>query len=207
MHMWQLTIGVFDSGVDTKHMPYGTKSPEQLLKLVVPILKSMADDGCQVIVVACNTVTTTIITQLRHVIPVPLVAVEPLIKQAADITESQVIAVCATPATLASPRYKWLKDTYAEGLTVLEPDCVDWAVMIESNRVDHEHVRTRIEDVCRSGADVIVLGCTHYHWIENEITDAAATYKAVVIQPEDALVRQLKHVLHELYPELTPALG
>ena len=91
-----MKIGVFDSGVgglsvanaikqalpeneivlreDREHVPYGTRTPEEILGFVVPIFEEMVADGCQVIVVACNTVSTNVIIQLRELFSVPLVA-------------------------------------------------------------------------------------------------------------------------------------
>ncbi|MGZ6005477.1 MAG: glutamate racemase [Candidatus Saccharimonadales bacterium] len=211
-----MKVGVFDSGVggqsvanainealpdleillreDREHLPYGSKTPDELLSLVTPIFQSMIDEGCEIIVVACNTVTTTIISKLRESFTIPLVAVEPMVKPAAALTKTGVIAVCATPATLASPRYKQLKDEFASDIKVLEPDCSDWALMIEHNQLEETKVEERISEVLDRGADVVVLGCTHYHWIEDEIKELCAD-KAEVIQPESALIEQLKRVL------------
>jgi glutamate racemase len=215
-----MKIGVFDSGVggksfaeainkalphhevvyvqDRENIPYGTKTPEQLLQLTRPIFRKMRADGCSVIVVACNTVSTTIIGKLRQESDVPLVAVEPMVKPASLLTETKVIAVCATKATLNSERYRSLIAEYAAGLTVLEPDCSNWAYMIENKQVDHEIIRRIIAGVCGQGADVIVLGCTHYHWIEKDIRKIAAGYRAYVIQPEQAVIKQLTRVLAPL---------
>lgn len=214
-----MKIGVFDSGVggqsvvnaihtalpelelmyaeDNKNLPYGNKTPDELYSLTLPILNKLSDAGCQVIVIACNTVTTNIIEKLRSALPVPLIGMEPMIKPAAELTKSNVIAVCATPATLASARYAHLKQTYASNITVLEPDCSDWALMIESQQVNDE-IHNRISEVCEAGADTIVLGCTHYHWIEEEIEDTAKAYGTKVLQPEVPVIEQLKRVLAEL---------
>ena len=211
-----MKIGVFDSGVggvamantikaalpeaeivlreDKEHLPYGSRRPDEILNLVMPILQEMFHEGCEVIVIACNTVTTTLIKELRGRFPVPLVAIEPMVKPAAELTRNKVIAVCATPTTLASDRYKWLKETYAIGVKVLEPDCHDWAKMIEDKTVNKHIIQERINEVLAGGADVIVLACTHYHWIEEEIK-AMAAGRAVVLQPEEAILRQLKKVL------------
>lgn len=212
-------IGVFDSGIggmsvaeaiekelpehtvlfrnDVEHLPYGSKSAETLRGYVIPILQAMVDEGCEVIVIACNTVTTTLIEDLRKVITVPLIGMEPMVKTGAELTKSGTIAVCATPATLQSSRYAWLKQTYAKTVTVLEPDCSDWALMIETNNVDKEKVRSRIDEVCDKGADVIVLGCTHYHWIEEQIKEVSGE-RATVLQPELPVIEQLKRVLLSL---------
>jgi glutamate racemase len=126
-----------------------------------------------------------------------LVAVEPMIKPAAALSKGKIIAVCATPTTLASPRYHWLKETYAKNIKVLEPDCSDWPAMIEHQRLDQEKIAARINEVLAAGADVIVLGCTHYHWIEAEIIALAAD-KATVLQPEQAIIKRLRRVLARL---------
>lgn len=212
-------IGVFDSGVgglsvvqaiqkalpeseiiykdDKQHVPYGNRDVEEIHGFVLPILKSLVDEGCEVIVVACNTVTTNLIEPLRKEIDIPLVGMEPMVKPAAVATKTRVIAVCATPKTLSSRRYHWLKEEYAQGVKVLEPDCSDWSYMIESNQLDREKVANIVNSVCGQGADQIVLGCTHYHWIEEIIKELAAG-RAAVIQPELPVVEQLKRVLVQL---------
>ncbi len=215
----KLKIGVFDSGVgglsvvkaikrslpdaevtfrnDAEHVPYGDRDIEEIYKFTKPILQSLLAEGCRVIVIACNTVTTNLIDRLRQELPVPLVGMEPMVKPAAAATKKGVIAVCATPRTLSSSRYKWLKEEYAKGIKVLEPDCNDWSSMIENNRVDREKVAKTINQVIHDGADQIVLGCTHYHWIEQVIKDLAEG-RAKVIQPEIPTVEQLKRVLAQL---------
>lgn len=211
-------IGVFDSGVgglsmakaiekalpdaevilksDKQHFPYGNRSLEEIYVFTKPILESLIAEDCRTIVIACNTVTTNLIERLRAELPVPLVGMEPMVKPAAAASKSKVIAVCATPRTLQSRRYKWLKDQYARDVKVLEPDCSDWAYMIDNNRVDREKVAKIIEESMTAGADQIVLGCTHYHWIERLIKDIAAG-RAAVLQPEKPVIAQLKRVLKQ----------
>jgi glutamate racemase len=214
-----MKVGVFDSGVggqsvanaiqaalpelevivreDRQHLPYGLKSPEELLGYVVPIFQSMVDEGCRAIVVACNTVTTTLIKELRGRFDVPLVGIEPMVKPAAALTKNRIIAICATPTTLASERYKQLKGEFASEITVIEPDCSDWTMMVEQNNIDEHKIALRINEVLDAGADVIVLACTHYHWIE-EIVKRLAAANAQVLQPEQAVIEQLKRVLARL---------
>lgn len=214
-----MKIGVFDSGVggqsvinaikkempeleiiykdDKAHVPYGNRSADEIYSFVKPIFQEFIDEGCRVIVVACNTVTTNLISRLRQEFSIPMVGMEPMVKPAAEQTKSRVIAICATPRTLASERYKWLKETYAREVKVLEPDCSDWALMIEANTLDREKVAKRIEESVGEGADQIVLGCTHYHWIEELIKEIAAG-RASVIQPEIPVIAQLKRVLAQL---------
>lgn len=212
-------IGVFDSGVgglsvansikkalpnreiilreDTEHVPYGSRDIDEIYGFVRPILQDLVEVGCQVIVIACNTVTTNLIERLREEISIPLIGMEPMVKPAASNTKTGVIAVCATPRTLSSVRYKWLKGHFAQGVKVLEPDCSDWTAMIENNSVDREKIAKIVNEVCNDGADQIVLGCTHYHWIENLIKELVKG-RAEVIQPEAAVIAQLESILSAL---------
>jgi glutamate racemase len=214
-----MKIGVFDSGVgglsvanaikkslpeleievreDKRHVPYGTRPPAEILGFIKPIFQRLVDEGCQVIVIACNTVSTNLMPELRRLFDVPLIAVEPMVKYAAKLTKSNVIVVCATPTTLASPRYRYLKGRYARSIQVLEPDCHDWAYMIQHNEIDERKIRDRLEASLSKNADVIVLGCTHYHWIEQQVK-TIANGRAQVIQPEPVVVQQLRQLLAQL---------
>lgn len=214
-----MKLGVFDSGVgglsvanaitkampehevilreDKANLPYGTKTPEQLYNLVLPILEDMVEEGCEAIVIACNTVTTNIISELRVALEVPLVGMEPMVKPAAEQTRTGVIAVYATPATLKSKRYAWLKSEYAKNVTVIEPDVSDWAEMIESDAINRNKIAEIIDTTLQKDADVLVLGCTHYHWIE-EMMNELVVGRAHIIQPEGAVIKQLQAVLAQL---------
>jgi glutamate racemase len=215
-----MKIGVFDSGIggksvadaiqaafptheiifseDKENVPYGTKSPNELHKLVAPILNRMVNEGCDIIVVACNTVTTNIISRIRRELSVPVIGIEPMIKPASRQTKSGIIAVCATEATLRSDRYQYLIREYAGHLTVIEPDCTTWAYMIEHDQTDDLYIQEQINEVCKRGADVIVLGCTHYHWIEQQLKQIADQYGATVIQPEEAVISRVRQVIGRL---------
>lgn len=212
-----MRIGVFDSGIgglsvanaiekalpehevvfrnDAEHVPYGTRELEEIYGFSEPIVRRLIEeDGSQVVVIACNTVTTNFITRLREQFSVPLVGMEPSIKPAAEATETGTITVCATPRTLESPRYAWLVETYAPGVRVLEPDCSDWSAMIEADRVNTAHIAEIVDASIAAGSDQIVLGCTHYHWIEDTIR-ACADGRAAVLQPEQPVIEQLQRVL------------
>jgi len=212
-------IGVFDSGVgglsvvraieaelpqvqivfknDAEHVPYGSREPAEILEFIMPIFQQFIDENCRLIVVACNTVSMTLIKELRERFDVPFITVEPMLSLASMLTVTNVIAVCATPTTLGSERYALLKRLYADGVTVIEPDCSDWAAMIEQNHMEAGRVSEIADEVIAAGADVIVLGCTHYHWIDKEIA-ARADGRALIIHPENQVVGQLKQVLGQL---------
>jgi glutamate racemase len=212
-----MKIGVFDSGIggeavaaalrttfpdttiitvdDHQNVPYGSKLPEEIIQLTDTAIRPLRADGCDVIVLACNTATAVAIETLRGRYPEQLfIGIEPMIKTAANLTKTETIAVCATPVTLASGRYAELCEKYGSHLTILEPDCSNWAYMIENNTINREAVETAINELCEKGADVIVLGCTHYHWIKDLIIEIADG-RAQIIEPSEAIGRRVKTLL------------
>lgn len=213
--MRKIRVGVFDSGVgglsvanaiekavknvevicveDKKNLPYGTKSVKKLKSLVIPILNDLANK-VDVIVIACNTVSTVLGEELKKEINVPIIAVVPMIKPAALITKTKVVAVCATPTTLSSPRYRQLKKQYIEGIQVIEPDCSEWSSLIEANTIDKAEIDKIVTAVLKKNADVIVLGCTHYHWIEDEIKSIAGP-AITILQPEKVIISEVEREL------------
>lgn len=212
-----MKIGVFDSGIggeavakslqthfpdaevltvnDKINVPYGSKPPEHIISLTDAAIQPLLKANVDIIVLACNTATAAAISWLRKTYPnQQFVGLEPMIKPAAALSKSGVIGICATPSTLSSERYQSLIHRYAGDIFVLEPDCSDWAYMIEHNQINHEHIKTTIESLCSRGADVIVLGCTHYHWIKDLIVEIADG-RATIIEPSTAIARRIESLL------------
>lgn len=214
-----MKIGVFDSGIggksianfleknlpnhqiifknDHENVPYGSKTTEEISQLAFPIIQSMIDDRCSLIVIACNTVSVLLSKELRDKFAVPFVVLDPMIKPATEITNSNIITVCATPATLSSKRYQDLKDHFAKDIKVIEPDCSDWAYLIDNNTINQQIIDSKIRPSIDAGSDVLVLACTHYHWIEEDIKSLVKG-QATVIQPEKAILEQTKRVISQL---------
>ena len=212
-----MRIGVFDSGIggeavaqalhkefphadimtvsDREHVPYGVRPTEEIISLTDAAITPLLASGCDIIVLACNTATAAAIDVLRERYPTqPFIGLEPMVKPAAALTKTGVIAILATPTTLGSERYLKAKHDFAANLTVIEPDCSDWADLIESNRVNREKIDDVINQCLEADADMIVLGCTHYHWIKHEIAETAGL-KAVVLEPSEAIARRIRELL------------
>lgn len=216
-----MKLGVFDSGIggeaiaqalrttfpgaqietvsDREHVPYGDKPPTEVRDLAEIALQPLLVAGdCHVIILACNTATAVAIEYLRDKYPSQkFIGVEPMIKPAAAHTKSGVVAVCATPATLASQRYKQLVQTYGSTLEIIEPDCKEWAYLIENSLINRAHIDTIIENALQHGADVIVLGCTHYHWIKEMIEEIVAG-RAAILEPSEAIGQRVKYLLRQI---------
>lgn len=212
-----MKLGIFDSGIggriiaeslkksypkaefviinDHEHVPYGEKSTEEIINLTDNAIQPLLTSNCDIIVIACNTATAVAIEYLRKKYShQKFIGIEPMVKPASKITKSNIIAVFATPATLASHRYQNLVEKYGQHLTILEPDCSNWASMIENNHINQQEIAKVVKNVSDQGADVIVLGCTHYHWIKTLITKLAGT-NIKVIEPSKAISRQVGNLL------------
>jgi len=212
-----MKIGVFDSGIggqavadrlsellpeadiicinDHQHVPYGTRTAGDIIALTTAAIVPLIQANCDAIVIACNTATTVAIAQLRITYPTThFIGIEPMIKPAAELTRTKTIAVLATSATLASPQYAALKATWASSMAVIEPDCASWATLIETGQSDQVPIEETVTDAITNGADVIVLACTHYHWLKERAEDAAAS-RATVLEPSDAISNRILTIL------------
>ncbi len=212
-----MRIGVFDSGIggeaiasalqaqfpeaelvvvnDKAHVPYGGRPQQEIIQLTTAALQPLLSRHCDIIIIACNTATTAAIQTLRTNYPDQFfIGIEPMIKTAAQKTKSKLVTVCATPATLQSVRYAELKERFGEGITFIEPDCSDWARLIEANALSRSEINAIVGDSLRQNSDVIVLGCTHYHWIK-EVVEEAAGSSAIILEPSEAIGRRVKELL------------
>ena len=212
-----MKIGVFDSGIggealaasirnafphaqmlvihDHDHMPYGERTQAEIQQLTNTAIRPLLEQQCDVIVIACNTATAVAIEWLREKYPSQrFIGLEPMVKPASRITKTGVIVVCATPTTLASERYARLKNDFGQGVTIIEPDCHDWARMIEDNDINESKITNMVQQAKKHNADVIVLACTHYHWIREQIEQSAGP-TITVIDPAEAIVSRVGSLL------------
>lgn len=212
-----MKIGVFDSGIggealadalqktfpeaklhvvnDHKNVPYGNKTNIEITQLTDQAIQPLLGGGCDIIVIACNTASAVAIESLRDKYKhQKFIGIEPMVKTAAEKTNTGTIAVCATPATLASDKYNKLVSDHASHLTIIEPDCSGWAYMIEHNQINEQEIAGVINNACERGADVIVLGCTHYHWIK-DLVQKLAQDRAIVLEPSEAIGRRVTELL------------
>ncbi len=210
-----MNIGVFDSGIggeavanslrnyfpeakitlvnDRENLPYGDKTSHQIRLLTDAAIQPIL--GSDVIVIACNSATTAAIEFLRgKYTNQKFIGIEPMIKPALNLTKTRIIGVCATPATLGSNSYRMLKDKYARNYQVVEPDCSNWAQMVENNDLNNSEVITVLDEMIANQVDVIVLGRTHYHWIKELIVEYVGP-DIQVLEPSEAIGRRVSSLL------------
>jgi glutamate racemase len=195
-------IGVFDSGVggltvlrelrrelpavplryvaDTAHAPYGERSSDYIAERSLRVAEHLVHEGARLLVVACNTATAHAIAALRARWPqLPIVGTEPGIKPAvaASLMHGQGrIGVLATPATIASARYRELLARHAGDAQVFSQPCPGLADLIEAGDLRAPALQQLIETLCAplraAGVDTVLMGCTHYPLVQAQLQQA-----------------------------------
>jgi glutamate racemase len=193
---------------DTAAFPYGAWEEVRLIERILAVVGRLIEAAApDLVVVACNTASTLALAQLREVYQTPFVGTVPAIKPAAEQTKSGIVGVLATPGTARREYTQALIHTYAYHCKVFLHGAVRLAEMAEGKlmgmAVDRDELRNEIMPVFRVRAgkrtDTVVLGCTHYPLLIEEIR-AAAPWPATYIDPAPAIARRVADVLksHEL---------
>lgn len=181
-------IGVFDSGVggltvlrelyrqlpnesvlyfgDTARLPYGTKSPSQIVQYVREILTWMTQKGVKMVIVACNTSSALAIELLRSEFPsLPIVCLI-LPGARAAVQVGKRIGVISTPATAASDAYRQAILEVDPTAEVWQVGCPEFVPLIEQNRIDDPYTyrvaQNYLAPLLEAQIDTLIYGCTHY---------------------------------------------
>ena len=209
-------IGVFDSGVgglsvlrairdalpaenlvyvaDSGHAPYGDKSEAHITQRTLTVGNWLASSGVKAITVACNTATVVAIRHLREQTHIPVVAIEPAIKPAANSTRSGVVGVLATTQTLQSESVARLCQEHGEGKRILLQACPGWVEAVEQADLHSSHtealLRQFVEPLMEQGVDTLVLGCTHYPFLRDALQRIVGN-DVTLIDPAVAVANEL----------------
>ena len=154
---------------DTGRVPYGSRSSATITKYACQDAAFLMSKNVDAIVVACGTVSTTALSHLKKTLPVPVIGVvEPSAEAAVKATENGSIAVIGTAATIRSGAFEKAIKELAPGVEVITQACPLFVPLVENGFVQNdceitrlaaEHYLSKIRD---SGADTLILGCTHY---------------------------------------------
>lgn len=214
-----LPIGVFDSGIggltvldklmeilpnekyvyvgDTKNLPYGTKSPENLKVIVSDVANYLVRVPVKAIVIACNTATANS-HHLNSSINIPIIGViEPTAKKALSISEN--ILVLATNVTIESNEYQNEINKNKQNSDSIQyyEKCSEFVDAIENNDINtpssYKLVSDKLSKYCDKNIDVIILGCTHFGLYSRELK--ALFPKAVLLECAYPTGEELKKVL------------
>ncbi len=214
-------VGMFDSGVgglsvlkafrqlapnerviyfaDTACFPYGLRPAPELRKRSFAVAHRLLEAEVKLIVVACNTASAAALPDLREAFNVPFVGMVPGVKPATAQSRSGRVAILATPGTLDGGLFARAVDDFGRGTRISTIAGSGLAEIVESGQAGTEVARAAVRNLLlpevHAGADTVVLGCTHYAFLQDDIR---AEFPGIaIIDTSDAVARRAVQVLDE----------
>ncbi|RLJ71300.1 glutamate racemase [Hydrogenivirga caldilitoris] len=214
-----MKIGVFDSGVggltvlrairkrfsrvdiyylgDTARVPYGTKSPETVIRYSLECAEFLSERSIDVLVVACNTASSYALDTLRATLSVPVIGVvEPGVTKALSCTRG-IVGVIGTSATIKSNAYQ--SRLKAAGVEVYSKACPLFVPLVEEGLLEGEITQRVIEMYLKEfkdiGIDTLILGCTHYPLLKGAIQEFLGNVE--VVDSSDAVAEELSCIVRD----------
>ncbi len=223
---WQ-AIGIFDSGVggltvlremmkvlpqedtiyfgDTARVPYGTKSPDTVIRYAKEIATFLTRRDIKLLVVACNTASAVALPALQEMLPIPVVGViEPGAERAVATTRTGKIGVIGTSGTVRSSAYTRAIKRLNPALEVLATPCPLFVPLAEEGWTDNDIAQKTAEvylkELQEAGIDTLVLGCTHYPLLKKVISSVMGPGVTLVDSAEEttrtvAAILQERHMM------------
>jgi len=215
-------VGIFDSGIgglsvareirqalpaehllyvaDSAYVPYGDRTVDEVRARTLAAGHHLERLGAKLLVLACNTASGAALELMRERLSIPVVGLEPAVKPAVAASRNGRVGVMATAGTLRSERYARLVQAYGNGAQVIAQPCVGLADAIEDGHLDDEVLHALLPGytgpLTAAGVDTVVLGCTHYPFVREQI--AAALGPGVqIVESGPAIARQTARVLQE----------
>lgn len=213
-----MTIGVLDSGIggtsilrgldnalpqhtylyqaDPKNFPFSTKSRSQLQAIAVENVQQLTDKGVELIVIACNTLTVAALPHLRQIFPhIQFIGTVPAIKKAADsLPLTATIVVLATAHTAQSTYLSELIEKHGQGQEFIVIGTTELVQAVEGKNYEQAeiilvHLLKRLS--VRKHIDAVVIGCTHFSFVEKEIRQAVR-YPIKMFDSIEGITKQVK---------------
>ena len=195
---------------DSAAYPYGTKRPAEIEARVPALLGRVAERfDPELIVIACNTASTIALDAVRTALDLAVVGTVPAIKPAAAVSKTRTIGVLGTPATVVQPYVDRLADEFAADCTVIRhgsAELVDLAeAKLRGEATDPAAYRRILDGLYGQpgGADIdtIVLACTHFPLVEEELA-AAAPRPVAFVDGKEGIARRIAWLTRErAWPE------
>lgn len=215
-------IGVMDSGVgglsvlreirrqlpaesllyvaDSAHLPYGDKTPAFVRQRVNAIAEAQIAMGAKALVVACNTATAAAVDSLRERFAVPVIGMEPGVKPAVLGSKRGVVGILATEGMVRSNRMRELVQRFAHDVELVIQPCPGLVEQVERHALHTPETARLLQNylapILERQADTLVLGCTHYPFLQPLIEQLVGP-SVTVINTSSAIARHLKHRLEE----------
>ena len=186
---------------DNAAFPYGTRSEAEIAARVPALLGRLVERyRPRLAVIACNTASTIALDAVRAALDLPVVGTVPAIKPAAELSKSRVIGVLGTEATVRQPYVDDLAARFAADCTVIRHGSAELVAMAEAKLAgtlpDPAAVAAALAPLLEAPGsadmDVIVLACTHFPLLAEEI--AAATPAITLIDGGPGIARRIAYL-------------
>lgn len=185
---------------DSAHLPYGDKTPAFVRQRVNAIAESLIKLGAKALVVACNTATAAAVESLRERFAVPVIGMEPGVKPAVLSSKRGVVGILATEGMVQSNRMRDLVQRFAREVEVVIQPCPRLVEQVERHALHTPETSRLLQGylapILERQADTLVLGCTHYPFLQPLIEQLVGP-GVTVINTGAAVARHLKHRLDE----------
>ncbi len=185
---------------DSAHLPYGDKTPAFVRVRVNRIAESLIGMGAKALVVACNTATAAAVDSLRERFAVPVIGMEPGVKPAVLSSKRGVVGILATEGMVQSNRMRDLVQRFAKKVEVVIQPCPGLVEQVERHALHTPETSRLLQGylapILERNADTLVLGCTHYPFLQPLIEQLLGP-AVTVINTGDAVARHLMHRLDE----------
>jgi len=184
---------------DSKNIPYGEKSSEEIFVLAKNLIKFLLSKRAKIIVIACNTITVSCLDDLRKEFSdIPIVGTVPVIKKAAEITKNKRVGIFSTTKTAESNYQKVLIQRFAQDCTITTVGSDEIVPLIEAGKAQGQDMKNVLERVLTpfkdAEIDTLCLGCTHFPIIENDIQEILGK-EVILLEPSSAIARHTKKIL------------
>jgi glutamate racemase len=185
---------------DIEHVPYGTKSKEEVRKYIFEAVDFLVKQGIKALVVACNTATSIAVRDLRGIYSFPIVGMEPAVKPAVENGNGKRVLVLATPLTLKEEKFHNLVQRVDHEHVVDYLAFPELVTLAENMIFDKEKVIPVINEKLASynldSYKTFVLGCTHFPLYRKTFNEVLPEH-IDVIDGSEGTIRYLKHLLKE----------
>ncbi|MDL2330239.1 glutamate racemase [Desulfosarcina sp. OttesenSCG-928-A07] len=185
---------------DSEFCPYGSRSSGEIRDRVAKTVGFLMDHGCKAIVVACNAITAASIDFLRQTYALPFIGMEPAIKPASLNTRTGAVGVLATERTLKGELFSSTRSRYARDICVVEKVGTGLVEKVEALDFDSKEtlalLETCIHPMLAHNIDHLVLGCTHYPFLQNAIQTLVGD-RVTLVNPAPAVALRTENVLRE----------
>jgi glutamate racemase len=204
---------------DNARTPYGTRSFRVVYEYTLQAVKYLFSQNCPLIIIACNTASAKALRNIQQ-LDLPVIApdrrvlgvIRPSVEKVSEITKNGHIGVLGTPGTVLSDSYPIELEKWSGGKvkSTVQEACPLWVPIVENNEMASEgaayFVRKNIENILRkdSQIDTLILGCTHYPLLINQIERFVPSGIRILAQGEIVAEKLLEYL--QRHPEMNSRL-